>query len=452
MVEFLFGTVWRNRIPRGEAHVSTRGVRPSPRAKDSGGMVCCCLLPSCRFCGGAPVSLQGHRKQGAAVVSRVGEAPAVAFICLCCMPGCDYCSSVATPIARPVSSHGQRATAAASAAPAVVSRCSCCLPGCGFCASVAMSTERQAHLQPRKRARQTRKQGHKRPLSQELAEDSGEDSGPDSWLRVIHLPARREKHGARWREVMDASPGPWEFWELWSGCGNFTAAVMQAGGRVGPSVDILPCPVPGPAETPVPRLKLDFEDDGDVEFLWWLLHKYRPRFVHAGPPCTFWGQLGRFQAVRTQAEWAALRRQAVRHLALAVRILRWQSEHGGEGSLEQPPRCISWRLRRTEALLSQPGWRRFVWPSCAYGHRDPGNGRPYRKGQGFASNVDLTAMQAKCSCEPHSHQIVQGTVEEGDRAGERRAVVSGEYPPAMCSKLAGIILRRGGSPGLVAGP
>ena len=52
VVEFLFGTVWRNRIPRGEAHVSTRGVRPSPRAKDSGGMVCCCLLPSCRFCGG----------------------------------------------------------------------------------------------------------------------------------------------------------------------------------------------------------------------------------------------------------------------------------------------------------------------------------------------------------------------------------------------------------------
>ena len=411
-------------------------------------------------------------------MSRVGEAPAVAFICLCCMPDCRYCSSVATPIARPVSSQGHRAldkcrvvprmgeaaqprtaataeaaaTAAASAAPAVVSRCACCMPGCRFCASVTVSTERQAHPQPRKRARQTPKPGYKRPLSLELAEDSGEDSGPDSWLQVIRLPARREKHGARWRALMDASPGPWEFWELWSGCGNFTAAVMRAGGRVGPSVDILPGPVPGPAETPVPRLSLDFEDDGDVEFLWWLLEKYRPRFVHAGPPCTFWGQLGRFQAVRTHAEWAALRRQAVRHLALAVRILRWQSERGGEGSLEQPPRCVSWRLRRTEALLSQPGWRRFAWPSCAYGHRDPGNGRPYRKGQGFASNVDLTAMQAKCSCEPHSHQIVQGTVEEGDRAGERRAVISGEYPPAMCSKLAGIILRRNGSPGIVAGP
>ena len=76
--------------------------------------------------------------------------------------------------------------------------------------------------------------------------------------------------------MTDASPGPWEFWELWSGCGNFTAAVRRAGGRTGPSVDILP-------SVSVPRLELDFEDDGDVEFLWWLLHAHRPRFVHVAP-------------------------------------------------------------------------------------------------------------------------------------------------------------------------
>ena len=235
--------------------------------------------------------------------------------------------------------------------------------------------------------------------------------------------------------MTDASQGPWDFWELWSGCGNFTAAVIRAGGRVGPSVD---CLVAGPA---VPRLLLDLEDDGDVEFLWWLLHEFRPRFVHVGPPCTFWGQLGRMTAVRTPAEWAALRRLAVRHLRLAVMIMRWQAGRGCEGSLEQPPRCISWRLRRTRALLSQPGWRRFVWPSCPYGLKDPGNGRPFLKWQGFASNVDFGAMRRKCTCQRGAHQTVEGAVEEGDRAGEARAAVSGEYPPAMCDKLAGIILR-----------
>ena len=363
-----------------------------PPSCDSDVMACFCLLPTCRFCRTAPVSSQGHRVvDEALVVSQVGEAPAVASGCSCFLPGCRYCSSVAT------------------------------------------STVRQARPQPRKEARQQRKCGHKRPLSQELAEDSGEDSGQDSLLRVILLPTSREKHRARWQAVTDARPGPWEFWELWSGCGNFTAAVMRAGGGVGPSVDIRAC-------ASVPRLLLDLEDDGDVEFVWWLLHTYRPRYVHVGPPCTFWGQLGRMKAVRTHAEWAALRRQAVRHLSLAIRIMRWQSSHGGEGSLEQPPRCISWRLRRTEALLSQPGWRRFTWPSCQYGHKDPGNGRPYLKQQAFASNVDLTAMRVKCSCERGSHQTVEGVVEEGNRVGETRAAVSGEYPPTMCDKLAGIIL------------
>ena len=254
-----------------------------PPSCDSDVMACFCLLPTCRFCRTAPVSSQGHRVvDEALVVSQVGEAPAVASRCSCFLPGCHYCSSVATPTVSPVSSQGHRVVderlvaSRVGEAPAVASRCSCCLPGCRYCSSVATSTVRQARPQPRKEARQQRTCGHKRPLSQELAEDSGEDSGQDSLLRVILLPTSREKHRARWQAVTDARPGPWEFWELWSGCGNFTAAVMRAGGGVGPSVDIRAC-------ASVPRLLLDLEDDGDVEFVWWLLHTYRPRYVHVAP-------------------------------------------------------------------------------------------------------------------------------------------------------------------------
>ena len=117
---------------------------------------------------------------------------------------------------------------------------------------------------------QSRKQGHKRPLSQELADDSGTDSGPGS---VVPCFQASGKHQQRWRAVSDTSPGPWDFWELWSGCGNFTAAVIRAGGRVGPSVDWR-------SYASVPRLLIDLEDDGDVEFPWWLLRTYAPRFVH----------------------------------------------------------------------------------------------------------------------------------------------------------------------------
>ena len=49
-------------------------------------------------------------------------------------------------------------------------------------------------------------------------------------------------------------------------------------------------------------------------------------------------------------------------------------------------------------------------------------------------------MRSNCSGEPGSHLIEQGVVEERDRVGQRRAVISGEYPPAMCSQLDGIIL------------
>ena len=42
---------------------------PPPRARDSGGMACFCLLPSCRFCGTAPVSSKGHRVVDEALVA-----------------------------------------------------------------------------------------------------------------------------------------------------------------------------------------------------------------------------------------------------------------------------------------------------------------------------------------------------------------------------------------------
>ena len=343
----------------------------------------------------------------------------------------------------PVSSQGQPSTSEALTRSGSPPACACMLPSCKRCSALATPSPSPAPPRPRHVKRQQRKPGVKRALSQELVDDSGTDSDPDGSSMTFLLQVGRGKHRQRLQVELRSSQAPWDFWELWGGCGNFTAAMIRRGAVVGPCVDILTVtPAMSQGQVSVPRLRLDLEDDGDVEFLWWLLHEFRPRYVHASPPCTFWNQLGRMTATRLPAEWMALRSRAVRHLRLAVMIMRWQSRHGRQGSLEQPPRSVSWRLGRTEALLSQPRWRRFTWPSCQYGHKDPGNGLLYLKYQGFASNVDLTPMQVKCSCERGSHQTVHGVVEEGERAGEQRATVSGEYPPAMCDKLAGIIWGR----------
>ena len=51
------------------------------------------------------------------------------------------------------------------------------------------------------------------------------------------------------------------------------------------------------------RLVLDLEDGADVAFLWWLVRTQKPRHIHAWPPCTFWGHLGRSTARRAENDW-----------------------------------------------------------------------------------------------------------------------------------------------------
>ena len=192
----------------------------------------------------------------------------------------------------------------------------------------------------------------------------------------------------------------------------------------------------------VPRLILDLSEPSDVELMWRLLRDYRPKHVHVGPPCTFWCRLGRFTAVRLEQEWQALRRAAFHHLSLAARIMQWQHRCGRTGSLEQPSGCVSWDLPPVQAMLKLATWQRFSWPSCAYGHRDPGSGRLYLKRQGFLANVDLSDLCVPCTCGRVKHQCVSGLVQGGPRHGERRSAVSGEYPLAMCLALTAVIARR----------
>ena len=54
----------------------------------------------------------------------------------------------------------------------------------------------------------------------------------------------------------------------------------------------------------------------------------------------------------------------------------------------------------------------FLFDSCADGHRDPGNGKPYKKRQCIASIGDLSPLVKKCTCGPGEgvHQRVEGMV------------------------------------------
>ena len=97
-----------------------------------------------------------------------------------------------------------------------------------------------------------------------------------------------------------------------------------------------------------------------------------------------------------------------------------QRQHQRLWSLEQPPHCASWNLdimkEFTERELAT-GNNALEFDSCVWGHKDPGNGKPYLKRQRFVSNAQLTGLHRRCTCSPHTHQRVDGDSAEWEPKG-----------------------------------
>jgi hypothetical protein len=226
----------------------------------------------------------------------------------------------------------------------------------------------------------------------------------------------------------------WDFWELYAGCCNLTRSARGVGClNCGPPVDKLRR---GPG-----HLALDLTTESSQALVQALLIEARPVWLHVGPPCTFWSGLSRCTALRTPTRWEDLRRDAMVHVVFTMHLLRLQAASTRHGSWEQPPGCVSWRLPVTVAFLEDhPGWHKYIFPSCAWGHANPGTGSPWLKRQGFLSDVSLVTLQRPCIC-TEAHSVVQGTIHAGPRRGERCSTVSGEYPSALCDALAALICR-----------
>ena len=176
--------------------------------------------------------------------------------------------------------------------------------------------------------------------------------------------------------------------------------------------------------------------------VWAYLALLKPSWVHLGSSCTFWSPLARRCNLRSDAENEHLRLKALAFLVFSLQVCNFQRQHQRYWSLEQPPHCASWNLdilkEFTERELAS-GNAALKFDSCAWGHKDPGNGKPFLKRQCFASNAQLIGLHRSCSCPPRAHQVVEGTVERGSRTGEHRSAVSGEYLVEFCKAFAGVI-------------
>jgi len=298
-----------------------------------------------------------------------------------------------------------------------------------------------------------------------LAQRFGSDllSVPEAWLDHKKAEALLKEHGLQ----LPAAGGnlrEWirgeqvMFWEVYSGSGNATRAFLaSASGEqkaAGPPVDMVREAWPGLPSWNVllPSVR---------QLLWAIMSVCKPMWVHCAPPCTFWSSLSRRTNHRSQATDEDLRLQALAHLAVSLQLCHHQIRQGRWFSFEHPPTAASWNLDLIQDLLASGSElmlaavsdqakqqfmqvRRHVFDSCRWGHRDPGNGKLYRKRQCFASNVDLSPLCLRCVC-PGRHQVVEGYIDAGARKGARRSRVAGEYPWAFCVEWAKLMKLRAAS-------
>ena len=262
----------------------------------------------------------------------------------------------------------------------------------------------------------------KRPVRQDV--DDINESGTSAIKRnyagcVASLVGTTRPSWSAMEEIGRSRSETWHFWEIYSGCGNLTAAVKDQGGTCGPSVDI----------GQLAELPLD----------WQLMQESKVQWVHFGFPCTFWINLGRATAKRTPQDWKRLQAEALEHANFSVHGLRHQHSCDRKGSLEQPKGSGSLRLDAVSELRDL-GFRLHTYHSCAWGLKDE-YGRALLKPGAIGSTSDLTCMQKYCVCKKvmgangrrtRRHGRVQGSVQTGPDKGKKRSQVAGRYTKSWC--------------------
>ena len=249
----------------------------------------------------------------------------------------------------------------------------------------------------------------------------------------------------------DIGVTPAVFLEIFAGSCNLTKAVVKkcqswpaTGGEQAAVLPPIEIDKNRLASTPWKGLHTwDIQSPSQRRLAWAYLALLQPRWVHLAPPCTFWSPLARRCNRRTEADNERRRVQALVFLVFSLQVCNLQRQRHRFWSLEHPPHCVSWNLDIVKDFTERElatGGNALEFDSCAWGHADPGNGKPFLKRQRFFSNAQLIGLGRRCICPPRAHQYVEGTVECGSRKGVRRSIVAGEYPVQFCEALADSII------------
>ena len=177
----------------------------------------------------------------------------------------------------------------------------------------------------------------------------------------------------------------------------------------------------------------DLNKETDRKALLDLVDKEKPDLVTLAPPCGPWSSWT--QMCRDVDALMERRRQHLPFWKLVGDIWQRQCAGGRLVLVEQPARSEALKL---QYMLAREGVVKAVVAQCAFGLKDPENGKPHQKLTSLDVNCSVMAAQlprqAYCSHAPGEHQPIEGSCRVNGQL-VRRSEAAAAWPVKLCERI-----------------
>ena len=206
------------------------------------------------------------------------------------------------------------------------------------------------------------------------------------------------------------------FLELYAGCGRLTGAVLDAGVRCGPAIEIDHGP------------EFDLHHPRVLRQVIRWIRQRRFFCLSFGTPCTFW-------SVATGRARGKHAEQGIQAAKITIRLIRELEKVNGFWVVENPASSALWSWPPMMKQIRRSRAAEVVLHMCAFG-------ACYRKATQLAGTLPGLASLGRTCPGDHYHEQLRGTVkllEGGKWVSKWRTTLANPYPPPLCRALAQLV-------------
>ena len=148
-------------------------------------------------------------------------------------------------------------------------------------------------------------------------------------------------------------------------------AVAQNGLCVGPGIDR--------GQGQANDLEMDLRRESDRRAVWALVAVLMPEWIHLDVPCTSWTATAPWTRRRDLYRNEQARLEALVFVAFSRQLVCYQASRWRHSSIENPPRSVLWGLDIVQDTMGKAKLTRINTHLCAWGAKDPDNGKLHGK-------------------------------------------------------------------------